>query len=235
MKKEDIQLGDWLRVFIGEAPGAFFIEIVIRTIVIYAILMIGFRLIGSRMAGQLSRTEQASLVTLAAAIGVPIQSPERGILPAIIIAIVVVFFGRIIAKRASKSEKFERISQGNIDTLVENGVLCLKNIRGTTLTRERVFAQLRSEHIVHLGQVKRLYIEPNGSFTLIENQDNAAGLSIIPANDTAYLHRFQLADQIVCAYCGLDQGKDTSCKNCGKSGWVQAIYRSEKPSRESSS
>lgn len=92
MKKEDIQLGDWLRVFIGEAPGAFFIEIVIRTIVIYAILMIGFRLIGSRMAGQLSRTEQASLVTLAAAIGVPIQSPERGILPAIIIAIVVVFF-----------------------------------------------------------------------------------------------------------------------------------------------
>lgn len=192
MKKEDIQLGDWLRVFIGEASGAFFIEIVIRTLVIYAILMIGFRLIGSRMAGQLSRTEQASLVTLAAAIGVPIQSPERGILPAIIIAIVVVFFGRIIAKRASKSEKFERISQGNIDTLVENGVLCLQNIRSTTLTRERVFAQLRSEHIVHLGQVKRLYIEPNGSFTLIENEDDLAGLSIIPANDTAYLHRFQL-------------------------------------------
>ncbi|WP_134092032.1 DUF421 domain-containing protein [Olivibacter sp. XZL3] len=232
MKKEDIQLGDWMRVFIGEAPGVFFIEIILRTIVIYAVLMIAFRLIGSRMATQLSRTEQASLVTLAAAIGVPIQSPERGILPAVIIAIVVVFFGRLIARKASQDEKFESLSQGNIATLIENGVLCVKTIKRATLTRERIFAELRSEQIVHLGQVKRLYIEPNGSFTLIENEGDDPGLSIIPEIDLAFLNRFKVATKLVCANCGLQKGEDQACKNCGHANWIQAVYRSEKEKKQ---
>lgn len=228
MKKEDIELGDWMRVFIGEAPGAFFIEIILRTIVIYAVLMIAFRLIGSRMASQLSRTEQASLVTLAAAIGVPIQSPERGILPAVIIAIVVVFFGRLIAKKASRDEKFESLSQGNIATLIENGVLCVNTIKRATLTRERIFAELRSEQIIHLGQVKRLYIEPNGSFTLIENEGDDPGLSIIPEIDVSFLNRFQVATKLVCANCGRPKEQDPACKNCGQASWVAAVYRAEK-------
>src|SRR5687768_9601717 len=112
MNKDDIKLTDWLRIIMGDSPAMFLIEIIFRVVLIYAILLIGMRLMGNRMAASITRIEQASIVTLAAAIGVPIQTPERGILPAFIIALVVVLCGKIIASKSVKSERFERIAQG---------------------------------------------------------------------------------------------------------------------------
>jgi hypothetical protein len=86
MKKEDIHLGDWQRMFFGEVPGGFYWEVVLRIAVIYLILMVSMRLMGKRTASQLSRNEMIALVSLSAAIGVPLQAPDRGILAAVIIA-----------------------------------------------------------------------------------------------------------------------------------------------------
>jgi len=230
MQKEAIHIGDWSRVILGEAPPVFFLEIILRAIVVYAILMIAFRLMGSRMASQLNRIEQASLVTLAAAIGVPIQSPERGIVPALIIALIVVVCARLIARWASRYEKFERQSQGRADTLVRNGVLCMQTIRKTTLTRERIFAQLRSMQIVHLGQVKRLYLEANGSFTLIRSRQEQPGLAILPEYDPDFLARFAQSAQLVCATCGQESRQEGQCENCGDMDRERAIVAEPGPS-----
>lgn len=45
---------------------------------------------GKRVAGQLSLSELAIIVTLGAAIGVPIQAADRGMLPAFVLLIVAV-------------------------------------------------------------------------------------------------------------------------------------------------
>jgi len=223
MKKEEIKFADWSRIFIGEVPGVFFLEVVLRTLVVYLIIVVGFRMMGSRMASRLNRIEQAALVTLAAAIGVPIQSPERGLLPAVIIALLVVLSGRLIARWSVLHKGFEMRSQGRIDTLVKNGVLLIEKLKHTTLSRERVFAQLRCEQIVHLGQVERFYLEANGSFTLVRMRNEIAGLSIIPEHDSAFTAQFSRSQKIVCAKCGAATRKHKGCKNCGKSDSQPAI------------
>ncbi|WP_229215283.1 hypothetical protein [Dyadobacter bucti] len=55
MKKEDIHFGDWLRMFAGDVPPGFYWEVVLRIAIIYLLLMVSMRLIGKRMASQLSR------------------------------------------------------------------------------------------------------------------------------------------------------------------------------------
>src|SRR5438270_3226136 len=100
MKPEDIKLGDWMRIFIGEAPPAFFLELVIRVFIIFFLLIVSMRLLGRRMAGQLNRIEIIALFSLAAAIGVPLQAPDRGILPAFVIALIVVLVGRLVSTLA---------------------------------------------------------------------------------------------------------------------------------------
>ena len=106
MKSEDIHLGDLHRILFGDVPGSFFIEVSLRTVIIYAILMISMRLMGKRMEASLGRIEMISMVALAAAIGIPLQSPDRGLLPAIIIAAVVVFIQKLVAKKSMNNEKF---------------------------------------------------------------------------------------------------------------------------------
>lgn len=145
MKEYQIHIDDLQRIFIGEANMDFYIEVIIRTVIIYLILIVSMRLLGQRMASQLSRIEMAAMVSLAAAIGVPLQTPERGLLPAVIIAIVVVCVARIVSYYSSRNQKFKKLSQDDLDVLVEDSVLNIPLMKKTRITRERLFAQLRSE------------------------------------------------------------------------------------------
>src|SRR4051812_26248520 len=110
MKAEDIHLGDWGRILMGQVPATFFVEAFIRVFFIYLILTVSMRLMGKRMASRISRNELVAMVTMAAAIGIPIQSPDRGLLPAVIIAVLVVLIERGIAAWAFNNQKFEKIS-----------------------------------------------------------------------------------------------------------------------------
>lgn len=228
MKSDEIRLTDWFRILVGEVPGGFYIELIIRAAFFYLLLMVSMRLLGKRMSSQLGRTELAAMVTLAAGIGVPLQAPDRGLLPAIVISIVVVYVGRWVAAKAFKDQNFEKFSQGNIDVLVKDSVLDLSNMKKVRLTRERLVAQLRSSGITHLGKVKRLYMEANGNFTLINEETPKPGLSLIPRWDDDFNSRFKKNENImVCQTCGITQKKPfdpkAECPNCGDCNWTAAV------------
>ena len=105
MQPYEIHLSDLYRIFIGNVPLTYFIELLIRCIICYAILLVGMRLMGKRMAAQMSRNELASMVLMAAAIGIPVTSPDRGILPGIIIAAIIVLGERWISMKISTNDK----------------------------------------------------------------------------------------------------------------------------------
>jgi uncharacterized membrane protein YcaP (DUF421 family) len=162
MTKEQIKLFDFRRILLGDVPAEFYIELVLRSLFVYLLLMIAMRFIGKRMSSRLGRTELVALVTLAATIGLPLTAPERGVLPAAIIAVLVVIISRWIATKAVKDTGFETFSQGGIDTLVKDGVMDLNTMKKVRMTRERLVSQLRQSNVKQLGEVKRLYMEANG-------------------------------------------------------------------------
>ncbi|MFL5808768.1 MAG: DUF421 domain-containing protein [Flavisolibacter sp.] len=227
MKPEDIKLSDWQRIFFGETPPEFLIELIIRSFVIFLLLMVSMRLLGRRMAAQLNRIEMIALFSLAAAIGVPLQAPDRGLLPAIMIAIIVVFVGRAVASLGFRNQKFEAIAEDEYATLVADGVVKMPKLKKTRLTVERLYAQLRGEGIRHLGEVKRLYFEANGSFTLIKEEKPRPGLVIIPGFDRELLEAQKHVEEKLCSTCGLNQAEQDvetgKCPNCGNNEWISAI------------
>ncbi|WP_018622319.1 DUF421 domain-containing protein [Spirosoma luteum] len=228
MDKEAIHLYDWARILIGQVPGQFYIEILIRTAFIYLLLVVSMRLMGRRMASKLSRNEMVAMVSLAAAVGVPILDAQRGLLPILIIAVVVVFTQRLVSYWAARNQKFEGISQDILSTLVENSVMQLATMENAQITRELLFAVLRSKGMTHLGHVKRLYMEANGSFTLIEELEPKPGLSILPEWDAEFIRQQpQAPEQSVCYHCGKARSPSGAhrdeCSNCGHDEWVSAL------------
>lgn len=227
MKKEDIHLVDWLRILVGEVPGSFYVEIICRAAFVYLLLVVSMRLMGRRMATKLSRNEMAAMVSMAAAIGVPILDASRGLLPAVMIAIVVVSTQRLVSYLAAKNQTFEGISQDISVTLVEDAVMDLPAMKGSGITRQLLFAQLRSNGLTHLGYVKRLYMEANGAFTLITDPDPKPGLSLLPEWDTDFLNEQEkVPGQLVCYQCGNPQpetNRNQSCVRCDRNEWVEAL------------
>lgn len=223
MKEFEIYISDYQRIIFGEVPWAFFLELILRSILFYAVLILSMRAMGTRMAAQLSRIEMAAMVSLAAAIGVPLQSPERGILPAIVIAIVVVLLERLISYLASKNQRFEDLSQDDLDILVEDSVLKLEMMERTRISKDRLCAHLRGSGLKHLGWVRRMYLEADGHFTVIKFDVPAPGLPILPDWDKDFLEELKVTDRKVCTICGSGQTNSPSCSNCGGSNWTNGV------------
>jgi uncharacterized membrane protein YcaP (DUF421 family) len=227
MKPEEIRLGDWARMFMGEAPPAFLLELIIRLVFIFLLLIIAMRLLGLRMAAQLNRIEMIALFSLAAAIGVPLQSPDRGLLPAVVIAIVVVVVGKLMVAGAYKSQKFEQITEDDYSLLIKDGVVQMKELKRSRVTVERLFAQLRRQSIRHLGEVERLYFEASGDFTLIRAATPAPGLQVLPNFDEEFIKEQQQVADVVCCACGNKMSdkeqQSKQCSNCKGDEWQTAI------------
>jgi uncharacterized membrane protein YcaP (DUF421 family) len=227
MKPEDIKITDWGRIFIGNVPPVFFVEIAIRMIFIYLLLMIAMRLMGKRMASQFTRNEFAALVSLSAAIGVATLSPDNGLLPAGVAAAVVVGVSkglqRISVRDMSGSKE---IARGSIETLVYDGVLNTGALAVVQITRERVLAQMRTEGVEQLGEVKRLYIESNGKFSLLRMPRPKPGLFIVPDDDSDLIRSVEVEmSSMVCKNCGADRPRGNDrCVNCSSDQWVHPVW-----------
>ena len=228
MKPEQIHIYDLGRILLGEVPGSFVIEVVIRVLFLFLLLLISIRLMGRKMSSSLTRNELAALTSLAAAIGVPILSPDRGLLPAIIIAIVVIAYQRLTSLSVFKSKKMERALLDHRNHLISNGCLNLEEIAKGGLSQERLFAQLRADGIDNLGKVKRMYFEPSGRFVILEEPKARPGLPIIPEWDKDYMEdRETLKDKFACCNCGVivkeRQKPNKDCKRCGHNEWREAV------------
>jgi uncharacterized membrane protein YcaP (DUF421 family) len=195
---------------------------------LFLLLLVAIRLMGRKMSSSLTRNELAALTSLAAAIGVPILAPDRGLLPAAIIAGIIIAFQRLISFSIFKSKKMGALLLDHRDFLVVDGCLNLKAIGQAGLSQERLFAQLRSEGIDNLGKVKRMYFEPSGGFVIMEASKAKPGLPIVPVWDEEYLEdRQTLHDKFACCNCGQivkEQKKpDRNCNRCGHNEWREAV------------
>jgi uncharacterized membrane protein YcaP (DUF421 family) len=229
MKPEEIQLGDWMRMLIGEVPVSFLLEAVLRITIIYVILVVAMRLMGKRMGSVLTRNEMIAMISLAAANGVAIQAPDRGLLPVAIVALVIVGFQWLISRSSMKSRGFESLVLDDLDTLVADGRLQLHKMERTRLTRERLLAEFRTKGIENLGRVQRTYMEANGAFTILQFPGRQVGLSTIPDWDQDFKQEQPKADgYFACASCGevveARQAPPEPCCQCRHHEWEPAVY-----------
>lgn len=222
------EITDYQRLLLGELPAWFGVEAAIRLGLLYLLMLTALRLMGKRMAGQLSRTELAALVSMAAAIGLPILSPERGLLGSVVITVVVVVGQRLVTHWAARRARIEQVLVGTVRTIVADGVLQLAAQEHAVLSQEQVFTQLRGESLEHLGQVRRLYMEANGTFSLVAEEEPRPGLSVIPGWDEAFRALQPVAaGKFACAACGqvaaAPQKPAHACPHCGAQAWQPAV------------
>ena len=227
MEKDEIRLGDIYRILIGDAPPVFLLEVFIRTLIVYTALMVTLRLLGKRMNGNATVMEMAVILTLGAIVSVPMQAPERGLLLGIMILVIVVLFHRGVNWLGFKYGKFEKLIQGRMALLIKDGIIQTKQTKACSIPNQQLFSVLRSKEIYHLGQVKRMYIEACGAFSVFKNSEEKPGLSALPLGvDSAIaqiLH--EEPNMKACVFCGtLENTLDTiNCGHCGTKSWAPAV------------
>ncbi|HEX8358178.1 MAG TPA: YetF domain-containing protein [Segetibacter sp.] len=229
MKKEEIHLGDIHRWLFGQTPPEFMIEVIIRTILIYLLLLLTVHLMGKRMTGQITLTELSVMVTLGAIVSPIMQLPDRGILFGVAALAVAVIFQRGINYLGFKNEKVEKIVQGEMSLLIKDGVFVMEEMKKTHLTQQEVFSMLREKKIQNMGKVKRAYLEACGILSVYEAEENKPGLPVFPATDPAIKSiQHEIADHVMaCCNCGHVQQIEgnAECEICNAEEWSKAYLQ----------
>jgi len=225
MKPEDIKAWDWHRILFGDVSPLFLIEVFFRTLIIYLLLLAVVRWLGKRMSGQLTIIEMTVMVTLGAIVSVPMQISDRGILQGALILITALGLHRGVNYFGLKYKRGENFLYGTPTVIVKNGVLQLDQMREVRISRQQLFSELRSKNITNLGKVKRVYLEPSGSFTIFAADEELSGLPLFPPTDHDILSvQKDGKDELVCANCGtVHNNIDGLCINCKQDSFITAI------------
>lgn len=228
MKKDQIHFEDWQRIILGNNPPEFLLEVLLRSVLILLAFLITVRLLGKRMNGQLTITEMAVMVSLGAIVSPVMQLPDRGIFLGVVILICALIFQRGITWLDFKSKRVEEITQGTESLLIADGVLQLDAMEAARISKQQVFAQLRSKKIYNVKQVARMYMEACGDFSIYTEEEEKPGLSTFPDTDPE-VHSIQPAAEpavAACMNCGNTVGladEQKPCPVCHEVEWTQAV------------
>lgn len=214
---------------LGEQNWGFLLEVALRTILMYVIILIALRLLGKRGVKQLSVFELVVIISLGTAAGDPMIYKEIGILSATAVFVVIVLAYRLTTYLIDKNRGFEKIIEGSATCLVNEGKFDLKRFKEEPLTHDEFYSELRQQSVTHLGQVKIAIIESSGNISLVFYPDDEVkpGLSVLPDEFKKILKEIPKQGEYACTNCGqteeLQPAPSHQCPECKKEKWVKAM------------
>jgi uncharacterized membrane protein YcaP (DUF421 family) len=144
------------------------IEIVGRSLVVYAVVLIGLRLGGRRELGQLTPFDLVVILLVANAVQNAMVGADTSLQGGLVSAATLLAANTIVARLRVRSIRFRHLVEGVPVVLVHHGELVVANLHREGVTEEEVVAAVR-EHgqIGNLSQVELAVLETDGSVSVV--------------------------------------------------------------------
>ncbi len=219
---------DWKAILFGGEDWNFLWETMLRSFIMFIIIMIALRLLGKRGVKQLSVFELVVIIGLGSAAGDPMFYKDVGILPSLVVFIMIVGLYSLITYLIGQNKKFEQLVEGKPICLIRNGVFEIDNFKKEALGEDEFFAELRLQGVSQLGQIEMAIEESNGGISIFYVEDNAVqyGLPIMPDSLKNPFKQINKPGHYACIFCGYTNDFKTPaqpvCPECGKNEWVKA-------------
>ncbi|MBK7425632.1 MAG: DUF421 domain-containing protein [Saprospiraceae bacterium] len=222
---------DWQRLLLGEEEWSFLLETMLRTGVMFIIILVSLRLLGKRGVKQLSVFELVVIIGLGSAAGDPMFYKDVGLLVGFVVFCVVIGSYKLINYLIASNKKFEKVVEGMPVCLIKNGVFKIENFKKEPLTEDEFFAELRLRGVSQLGQIEEAIEESNGNISVFYFSDKEVkpGLSVMPGALDQYVRAIKDPGFYSCIFCGftdeLKPATQHTCPSCKKLKWTKASHR----------
>lgn len=175
------------RILFGEAETAnvlFFVEIVVRTVIMYLYTIFLARMVGQGGVGQIGPFEFVLVIAVGSAAGDPMLYPEVALFHGILVITVVILLHRATGAILNRHPRLEKRLEGGPLLVVDNGRVMEEKLGAGTLTKRELFALLRDRGVRHTGDVEHAWFEPSGKLSVFmrPDGDRTDGISTLPAD-----------------------------------------------------
>lgn len=144
------------------------VEVVIRSILAFSILLIGTRILGKQTISQMTLFDfiaGISLGAITANLAFNLTIDIHHFLISYFIFVLIIFFTAYISM---KSRKARKLLAGDPTVIIQDGKILEKNMRKMRYTLDYLNQQLREKDVFEIEEVSYALVEPNGTLTVLK-------------------------------------------------------------------
>ena len=157
---------NWHRILLGEQPPAYLLEVAMRCVIIFCLLLLVMRLMGKRGQNNLSPMQQMLMVALGSAAGDVLLYPSVALSYAALVLFGVTLLTIGLEKWGQRSQRVRNYMESRPTVLVANGVVDHAALRRERTTLRELYAELRVGGARSLSQVRFAILEVTGDFSV---------------------------------------------------------------------
>jgi uncharacterized membrane protein YcaP (DUF421 family) len=151
-------------------------EIIVRSLLVYAFLLVLLRLTGKRQVGQLAPFDLVLLLVLSNAVQNSMNGGDNSLIGGLISATTLVTINLGIGVVTYRSKRLEALIEGRPQIVIHNGMLYDTVLRDAKLTRHELNAALRQNGCDCVDDVHLAVLENNGSISVVPRKRGSAAV-----------------------------------------------------------
>src|SRR5689334_21495947 len=157
--------------------GAFFpgghvlLQIVLRTGVIYLLVLIGVRLSGKREVGQMTPFDLTLLLLLSKSVQNAMTGPDTSLVGGVAAACTLVILNDFVADVSGVNRRFRRFIQGEPTMLIHDGEVIEAHMAKEHVSMDELERAMREHGLSDYHQVAIAVLEVDGSISFLKYDD----------------------------------------------------------------
>ncbi|BAB04951.1 DUF421 domain-containing protein [Halalkalibacterium halodurans] len=144
--------------------------IILRTILIYFIILLVLRIMGKREIGQLSVLDFVVSIMIAELAVISIENIQVSMMNTIIPIVVLSLIQIVFAYVSLKSKTMRRLVDGKPTVLISQGKIDEREMRKQRYNFDDLLIQLRQSNVRDISDVEFAILEPSGKLSVIEKR-----------------------------------------------------------------
>ena len=148
-------------------PGVSIAEKVLRPVLVYLFLIIGFRLAGKRELAQLNPFDLVVLLTISNTVQNAIIGNDNSLVGGLIGAATLFVANWLVVRWTFHHPRVERLVEGTPTVLVEHGAVKQDALLKELVTVEELVAAARRHGLLSLDDAERVVLETGGTLTFV--------------------------------------------------------------------
>lgn len=153
--------------------------ILFRTLLLYLLILLIFRLMGKREIGELSILDLVVYIMIAEMASLAIENTKDPLINTLLPISILVIIQITLAILSLKSKKFRDIVDGKPTIIINNGKIDEKAMRSQRYNFDDLLLQLREKDVGDISDVEYAILEPSGTLSIFQKnyadqQDNSS-------------------------------------------------------------
>jgi len=154
---------------IYKESGDLMLTSVLRTLILYCLIITAIRIMGKRQIGDMQTSELVVTLLIADIAAIPMENTSKPLLSGVIPILILVACEIVLSIVMLKKTRFRRLICGKPIIVINNGKICQAEMKRLRMTTEDLFEQLRQNEVFSLGDVLYAIVETNGKMSIMRN------------------------------------------------------------------